>query len=164
MAGRFRTQAEGAVATAAAVIVYTLLGRLHPSAVALVNAFSVAVVVIAFRRGEVAGALVGTACGLIQDSFTAGVFGLSGLTKTLLGFTTGYVARKIHLASFARLFVFLFLVGLLEWLAWIGFYLLIFGERVYARNGLLFFQPLATAAAGSLLIVVWRRIDRRRAS
>jgi rod shape-determining protein MreD len=164
MGGRFRVQAEGAVATVAAVVVSALLSRLHLSAVALINAFSIATVVIAFRRGEVAGALVGTACGLVQDSFTAGVFGLAGLTKTLLGFTTGYVARKIHLASFARLFIFLSLACLLEWLAWVGFYLLIFGERIYARNGLLFFQPLATAAAGSLLIVIWRRIDKRRTS
>jgi len=164
MGERLRNQVEGVVATLAAVVVYTVLGRIYPSAVALVNAFAIAVVVIAFRRGETAGALVGTACGLVQDSFTAGVFGLSGLTKTLLGFVIGYIARKIHLGSFARLFVFLFLAAFLEWLAWVGFYLLIFGERVYARNGLLFFQPLTTAAAGSLILVVWRRLDERRAA
>ena len=163
MRERFRNQAEGAVATLAAVVVYTVLGRANPGAVAFVNGFTIAVVVIAFRRGETAGALVGTVCGLIQDSFTAGVFGLSGLTKTLLGFVTGYIARKIHLGSFARLFVFLFLAGFLEWLAWVGFYMLIFGERVYARNGLLFFQPLTTAAVGSLILVVWRRLEQRRA-
>ena len=164
MAARLGKQAEAVAVTAAAVVLYTLLGRVHPGAVALVNAFSIAVVVIAFRRGETAGALVGTVCGLVQDSFTAGVFGLSGLTKTLLGFSTGYIARKIHLASFARLFIFLFLAGFLEWLAWVGLYLLVFGERVYARNGLLFFQPLATAAAGSLILDVWRRIEQRRAA
>jgi len=164
MAARLGKQAEAVAVTAAAVVLYTLLGRVHPGAVALVNAFAVAVVVIAFRRGEAAGALVGTVCGLVQDSFTAGVFGLAGLTMTLLGFVVGYIARKIHFGSFARLFVFLFLAAFLEWLAWVGFYMLIFGERVYARHGLLFFQPLTTAAAGSLLLLVWRRLDQRRAS
>ncbi|MDH4197739.1 MAG: rod shape-determining protein MreD [Candidatus Aminicenantes bacterium] len=164
MGERLRNQVEAVVATLAAVVLYTVLGRAHPGAVALVNGFAIAVVVIAFRRGETAGALVGTVCGLVQDSFTAGVFGLSGLTKTLLGFVIGYIARKIHLGSFARLFVFLFLAAFLEWLAWVGFYMLIFGERIYARNGLLFFQPLATAAAGSLILLVWRRLDQRRAA
>ncbi len=159
-----RDHAEGAIATVAAVLCFTVLGRIHPAAVTLVNGFSIAVVVVAFRRGETLGALVGTVCGLIQDSFTAGVFGLAGLTKTLLGFGTGYIARKIHLGSFARLFVFLFLASLLEWLAWVGFYILIFGERVYARNGLLFFQPLATASAASVILALRRRRERRRAA
>ena len=36
----------------------------------------------------------GTMCGLVQDTFSLGVFGVAGLTKTLLGFWTGYISRQ----------------------------------------------------------------------
>ena len=70
--------------TLVAVAVYSVAGSAGPELLVVFNAFSVVVLYFSVRRGEVFGAVLGTLCGLTQDAFSLGVFGVSGLTKTLL--------------------------------------------------------------------------------
>lgn len=145
------------LATAAAVLLYSLAGAAGPSVLVAFNAFSIVVIYFSVRRGEVFGAFTGTACGLVQDAFSLSVFGTAGLTKTLLGFLTGYVAGRIDVSPAPRMGAFLFVVSTLELGAWVLLSWIVRGEAVGLHGGLLFVQPLVTA----LLVTAFALAERR---
>jgi rod shape-determining protein MreD len=131
----------------AAFVLSSLLGRLSPPLILSFNLLSVVVLYAAVRKGEVYGAVTGMICGLLQDSFSIGVFGVAGIAKTLAGFTAGSVAKKINLAPFSRRYSFFTLVLILELAVWAFLYSAIFSRRIYTAGGLLFLQPFLTALA-----------------
>jgi rod shape-determining protein MreD len=149
--------------TLVAVFAYSLAGAGAPALLVVFNAFSVVVLYFSVRRGEVFGALLGTACGLVQDAFSLGVFGVAGLTKTLLGFGTGYISRRIDVAPFARNALFMLIMALFEMMLWLGLTALVQVRSIDLRGGLVFLQPLVTAILGSLLFGLerWNRSRRR---
>lgn len=161
------TAAKDALVALAAVLAsvgaYALAGAAAPEWLVVFNAFSVVVLHFSVRRGEVFGALLGTACGLVQDAFTLGVFGVAGLTKTLLGFWTGYVSRRIDVAPFGRHALFLLVMSVAEMLLWVLITAVVRLESIALHGGLLFVQPLVTAVLASSLAALERRIGARRA-
>ncbi len=158
MRGGLRDILEAAAATLAAFLLYSLAGRAHPSLVLVFNAFSLVVILFAVWKGEVFGAVLGTACGLLQDSFSLGVFGVAGLSKTLLGYAAGYVSRKIQIGPSFRSFVFVFICSAGELAVWTFLYTLVFSRKMASGNPLILFQPLATAAVGSAVLALVRRL------
>ncbi|MBP1661740.1 MAG: hypothetical protein H6P95_2932 [Candidatus Aminicenantes bacterium] len=74
-----------AAAALGAVLLYRLAGRAYPPLVLVFNAFSLVVILFAVWKGEVFGAVLGTVCGLLQDSFSLGVFGVAGLLSSSRG-------------------------------------------------------------------------------
>ena len=152
-----------ALAVGASFAFYSLLGGFGPVALLVVNAFSLVVVTFSIGKGEVFGAVLGAVCGLLQDSFSLGIFGLAGLTKTLLGFWTGYVSRRMDVTPFFRSTAFLLIMSSLELAVWLLLNAFVRGERVDVGNGLVFLQPLLTALLGSLILKIARRIRARRA-
>ncbi|MGB7295102.1 MAG: rod shape-determining protein MreD [Candidatus Aminicenantales bacterium] len=128
-----------------AVVLQTVIGKISPSLLLAFNPFSWAVLYFGLTRQEIFGAVMGTACGLLQDSLSLGVFGVSGLTKTLLGFVTGYVSRKINVLSPGRTFVFVLVMAAAELALWKFLVLFLFGEKWSAGGGLVFLQPLSAA-------------------
>jgi len=148
--------------TVAAVAVYSVAGASAPALLVVFNAFSVVVLYFSIRRGEVFGALLGTMCGLAQDAFSLGVFGVAGITKTLLGFWTGYVSRRIDIAPFTRNALFMLVMSVLEMILWVLITALVRLKSVNVEGGLLFLQPVVTAVLGSSLFVLERRIKARR--
>ena len=144
----------------AAFLFYSIGGLSTSPVLQAVNAFSLVVVYFSIRRGEVSGALIGSVCGLIQDSFSAGVFGLAGLTKTMLGFWTGYIARRIDVGPFFSKVLFLVIMASLELGGWLFLKSFIFSERVIVDIPL-FVQPLVTSVSVSLLFVFQRRYRKR---
>jgi rod shape-determining protein MreD len=151
------------LATLAAFAFYSLLGGARPSTLIVFNAFSLVVVTFSVGKGEIFGAFLGAICGLIQDSFSLGIFGVAGLTKTLLGFWTGYVSRRMDVVPFFRNAGFLLVLSTLELLLWVLLNAFILKVQVDARRGLILLQPLVTALLGSLILTVARRIQARRA-
>jgi len=147
-----------AAATLAAFVLYSLLGRIEPSLLLVLNTFSLVVIFFSMLKGELFGVLLGALCGLLQDSFSLGVFGVAGLSKTLLGFAAGYVSRKMNVFPFFRNFIFIFILATGELAVWTFFYALIFSKRVITGNALIFFQPLTTAVLGSLIFALARRL------
>ncbi len=145
----------------AAFLFYSFIGKISAPVLLAVNAFSIAVVYSSIRRGEVFGACVGTVCGLIQDSFSTGVFGLAGLTKTLLGYGTGFISRRIDVSSFLRRAALVLILASLELGAWIGLKALVFSERIYLGRGLLLLQPPVTSLAVSLFFTFLKRFKKR---
>jgi rod shape-determining protein MreD len=128
----------------------------------MLNAFSLVVIYFSILKGELFGSVLGALCGLLQDSFSMGVFGVAGLSKTLLGFTAGYVSRKMNVVPFFRSFIFIFLLATGELVLWAFFYILVFSKRIITGNAFIFFQPLATAVLGSLIFALARRLKAPR--
>ncbi|HSB60216.1 MAG TPA: rod shape-determining protein MreD [Vicinamibacteria bacterium] len=56
----------------------------------------VMVVLLALRRGPVAGCAAGFVAGLVQDSTGGGLIGVQALTKALVGFAIGSVAGRLR--------------------------------------------------------------------
>lgn len=133
------------------IFLYTSLSKIFPSLIYLFNFFSLVVIYFAVRKEEILGACLGAACGLIQDSLSLGVFGVSGLAKTVTGYLAGYLSKKIDLLSILRLFVFIFLLVSVEFILWTLVYSFVFSEKISIGKGLLIFQPLSTALLGSLI-------------
>lgn len=163
MRGLLADVLEGAAAVLAAFLVFSLAGRAGTSAALVLNAFGIAVILFAMAKGEVAGALLGSACGLLQDAFTFGVFGVAGLSKTLLGIAAGYAARKLHVRPLLRSFVFVFACAAGELAVWSFLYAVVFSRGLAAAAPALLFQPLVTAALGSGLLALARRLKAREA-
>ena len=157
-----RDVGRAALAAAAAFVFYSLLGAVRPSVLIVFNAFSLVVAVFSVGRGEVFGAFLGAACGLVQDSFSLGIFGVAGLTKTLLGFWTGYISRRMDVAPVWRTALFLLVVSSLELILWAFLNALVLRQQVDFRHGLLFLQPFVTALLGTLILNISRRLRARR--
>ncbi len=143
-----------------AFLLYTTLSKISPSLVLLFNVFSLVVIYFAVEKNEVFGACLGAFCGLIQDSFSLGVFGVAGLAKTIAGFTAGYIAKKIDVHPPLRSFVFIFLLISFEFILWALLYSFVFSGRINTGRGLIFFQPLSTALVGSVLFFFSRKFKR----
>jgi len=154
---------EGASGLVLAVVLHTVLGKVSPPLLVLFNAFSWVVLFFGLTRHEVFGALMGTACGLVQDSLSLGIFGVGGLTKTLLGFGAGYISRKINVTPAGRTFVFVIVLAAVELALWKLLVLFLFGERFAEGGGLVLLQPLATALMVTAAFQVRRRREARRA-
>lgn len=154
---------RAAGATLAAFLFYSLVGGVRPSLLVILNGFSLIVVTFSTGKGEIFGAVLGAACGLVQDSFSLGVFGVAGLTKTLLGFWTGYISKRMDVAPFVRNALFLLIMSTLELLLWVLLSALVLRDHVEFRRGILLLQPLVTALLGSLILTVSRRVRARRA-
>jgi rod shape-determining protein MreD len=153
---------EGLAGLALVVVLHTVLGKVSAPLLVLFNAFSWVVLYFGLTRHEVYGALLGTACGLLQDSLSLGIFGVGGLTKTLLGFGAGYISRKINVTPATRTFVFVLVLAAIELLLWKTLVFFLFGERFAATGGLVFLQPLATALVVTVAFQVRRKREARR--
>jgi len=149
--------------TLVAVLVYSVAGAGAPALLVVFNAFSVIVLYFSIRRGEIFGALLGTMCGLTQDAFSLGVFGVAGLTKTLLGFWTGYISRRIDVVPFARNALFMLVMSVLEMVLWVLITAVVRLKSVNFQGGLILLQPVVTALLGSSLFALERRIQARSA-
>ena len=143
-----------------AFLFYTTLSKISPSLVLLFNVFSLVVIYFGVEKNEVFGACLGAFCGLIQDSFSLGVFGVSGLTKTIAGFTAGYIAKKIDVHPPLRSFVFIFLLISFEFILWALLYSFVISGSINTGRGLIFLQPLSTALVGSVLFFFLRKFKR----
>lgn len=74
------------------------LGRLWPSVHRYLDLLMLPVVWYGVGRSQLGAMLVGCSAGLLQDAwFQAGVFGLNGFKKTLLGWSLGAIGARFDL-------------------------------------------------------------------
>jgi rod shape-determining protein MreD len=158
-----RKYLEPALAVILAVGLYAVAGKIAAPLVQVLNPFSWVVVYFGITRQEVFGALSGSVCGLLQDSLSMGVFGVGGVSKTLLGFAAGYISRKINVTPLGRQLVFVFVLALGELIIWKGLVAFLFGSRLTTGRGLALLQPVATALAVAALLRLRSRLRRDRA-
>ena len=140
-----------------AFLLYTIIGKISFSFSQLLNFFTLAVIYFAVAKGELYGACVGTACGLIQDSFSLGVFGVSGLSKTLMGFLAGFIAQRVNILPLTRNFLFIFVLACGETALTIFLYYFISAKYISEITPLILFQPLFTALLGSVVFLGLRK-------
>ncbi len=145
-----------------AVVLFTVLGKISTNLITIFSPFSWIVLYFSLTKDEVYGAVMGTICGLLQDAFSLGIFGVSGLSKTVLGFLAGYISRKINVVPMARNFVFLLIMASIELALWKFLVLFLFRERLGAGGAFIFLQPLATAAVVTAALQVARRVKGER--
>lgn len=143
-----------------AFLLYTILSKISPSFIHLFNVFSLVMIYFALEKGEVFGACLGTFCGLVQDYFSLGVFGMAGLSKTVTGYLAGYISKKIDVYPLIRSFILIFVLVSLEIILWALLYSFIFPESLTTGRGLIYFQPLITAFLGSFLFLLLRKLKR----
>ena len=134
-----------------AFLFYTIFSRVSPPVLLLFNILSLVVIYFAVEKGEVFGACLGAACGLIHDYFSFGVYGVGGLAKTATGYLAGYLSRKIDIGPSLRNFFFLVVLIAVELILWALLYFFIVPESIHSGRGLIFFQPLSTAFVGSVV-------------
>jgi rod shape-determining protein MreD len=148
---------EASLGIIIAFMCYALLLKISAPILVLVNVFGIVVIMMAVEKGEVFGSVFGAVCGLIQDSFSIAVFGVSGIAFTIVGYLAGSVAKRIDIYPVSRCFVFFFLLlsfGLLIWHLMTAF---ILSQSIYTARGLIIFQPLATTLLGILVFRLRKR-------
>jgi len=143
--------------------VYALAGRIAPAGLLVFNVFLLVVLHFAMTGGEAAGAVMGMACGLVQDAFSRSVLGSAGIALTLVGYLAGSFSQKFDVTPLRRLFLFLFTAAVADLAVWMALSSLIYGHRADTAGGLLFLQPLNTALGGCLVFNFIRRRRERRA-
>jgi rod shape-determining protein MreD len=131
--------------------------RITPYSGLILNLFSILVIYFAIEKDEKFAPAYGMVCGLVQDSFSMGVFGVAGIAKTLLGFVASYISKKINIFPFRRNFLFVFFLLTGELIIWAFLYAFVYSEPIYSGNGLIVFQPLVTAVLGSSIIVFLKK-------
>jgi len=142
----------------AAFIIHTLLGKISNKIPLLVNLFTIIVIYFGVIKDEIFGAVTGTACGLIQDSFSYGVFGVAGIASTFMGFLAGIISKKIYVMSFFKIFLFIFILSSFQLAVWRLIHSFVFSEPFLSGNNTILFQPFFNALVGAFLFPVFRKI------
>ena len=77
------------IAVICAFVLVSVLTKISPALTMILNVLNLLVLYFAIEEGEIYGSVMGSAAGLIQDSFSIGVFGMAGISKTIMGFLAG---------------------------------------------------------------------------
>lgn len=154
---RIRSGIGAAIGIVAAVALHTLFERFLAGITPYVQFLSLVVIMYAVKKEEIFGSVLGTVCGLVQDSFSAGIFGISGLAKTLTGFSAGYISRKLNVNSPVRIFLLVYILILMEIFVWDFLYWFISAENMFKHGLKIFYRPVATSFLGALLFVVLKK-------
>jgi len=152
---------RGGLTILAAFLVYSALHQLSVSVFIGVNVFTIVVILFGIIEGEIGGAIMGMISGLVVDSFSLGIFGLSGIANTITGFLAGYISRKLNILPPGRLFVFIGMMGALDLGLWVLLSSVFFSEGFPWGGGFLLVQPLLTAVLGTLGYSLYRRVKAR---
>ena len=148
------------IAIIGAVVLFSVLTKISPAFTMILNVFNILVLYFAIEEGEIYGAIMGSTAGLIQDSFSIGVFGIAGISKTILGFLAGYISRRINIVPLVRRVIFIFVMLLSEVLLWMFLYSFVISEGVYTAKGLLFLQPLCTTVLAFMVFPLFKKLTK----
>ncbi len=151
-----------AVGILAGFLFYTVFSRISPFSLLFFNIFSLVIFYFAVEKGEIFGSCLGAACGLIQDYFSFGVYGVAGLAKTISGYLAGYISKKIDIHPPIRNFFFLLILLSFELILWGLLYSFIIPETLNTGGGLILLQPLITAFLGSILFFLLRKLKKNK--
>ena len=119
------TAARVLVAIAVALALQITLARFAIGGDTVVDLVLVVVVYAALAGGPVTGLLTGTVGGLAQDALGAGLVGVGGFAKTLVGFLVGVVGSQFIVAQPLTRFVVFFAATIVHAATFYGLYALI---------------------------------------
>jgi rod shape-determining protein MreD len=157
-----------ALAIVAALFVQTTLSPLLWRASIVVDLGLVVVVFTGLLMGPVAGLLTGTVTGLMQDALAGGTVGLSGLSKTLVGFGAGVFGTMFIVTRPVPRYVVFFLASLVDAAILAGLHAVFDGRSFPPAYTTIVARALFNGAVGVavfLVIEFWPRfVERRRLS
>jgi rod shape-determining protein MreD len=113
----------------------------------------VVVVWAALQFGPASGLLTGAAAGLAQDVLSAGIIGVGGFSKTLVGFGAGVLGSQFIVANALPRFVVLLVGAAVNEIVFLGMYAAIEGrgfDMPWRQAGA---RALATAVVGIALMI-----------
>ncbi len=148
------------IATIFTLILNSVLTKISPEFSLILNVFNLLVLYFALEEGEIYGAVMGSVGGLIQDSFSIGILGIAGISKTIMGFLAGYISRRINVVPFVRRVVFIFVMLLSEVLLWMFLYSFIISEEFYTAKGWLFLQPVCTTILAFIVFPLFKKLAK----
>ncbi|MGD0781584.1 MAG: hypothetical protein ABSA30_01850 [Candidatus Aminicenantales bacterium] len=151
---------HGALTLLGAVLIHALIGPWLAASVSGLNVFPIAVILFAMVKGDLAGALMGTAAGIVADAFSLGVFGVNGVVLTAVGFLAGWISRRINVVSPARSFLFIGLLSAFDLAFRVGLASAVLAEPAPWDQGRLLFQPPVMGLAGAAAFALFRRIRK----
>ncbi|MFC2160819.1 rod shape-determining protein MreD [Acidobacteriota bacterium] len=143
-----------------AVVLGAVLTKISPTLTLLLSVFNLLVLYFALEEGEIYGAVMGSVTGLIHDSFSMGVLGISGISKTIMGFLAGYISRRINVAPLFRRIIFIYVMLLSEVVLWMILYSLVLSEGFYTAKGLLFLQPALTTVLAVIVFPLLKKLTK----
>lgn len=154
------------LAIVAALFVQTTLSPLLGRAAIGVDLGLVVVVFAGLMMGPSAGLLTGSVTGLVQDAIASGIVGLSGLSKTLVGFAAGVFGTMFIVTRPAPRFVVFFLASLADSAVFVGLHAVFDVRVVPPAYAAIIVRALVNATVGVsafLLMEFWpRHLERRR--
>ncbi len=148
------------IATIFALVLSSVLTKISYEFSLVLNVFNLLVLYFALEEGEIYGAVMGSVGGLIQDSFSIGVFGIAGISKTIMGFLAGYISRRINVVPRVRRTVFIFVMLLSEVLLWMFLYSFVLSEEFYTAKGWLFLQPVCTTILAFMVFPLFKKLAK----
>ena len=148
-----------ALAILAALLAQTGLGLVQPSYGRLFDPFLLVLVYCGLTGGASHAMLAGAAAGWVQDVHFGGpIFGLSGLTKVLVGYAVGVGSTRFHLAEPGARVLVLVLATIMDAIVF-NRLAAVFDVAAYALSPL---GLLARAATNAIVgLIVFETIDRR---
>lgn len=157
-----------AIAIAAALVLQTTLG---PILVRGAIGVDLGLVVVAFAGlllGPSAGLLAGSVTGLAQDAIASDIVGVTGLSKTVVGFLVGLVGRLFIVARPVPRFVVFFVATILDAGLFVGLHAIFDARLPTPQYAAIAARGTANAVIGVAalsLMEFWPRlVERRRAT
>ena len=159
------------IAVAVAVTAQTTYALFVNGTSANVDFPLVVVVFAALSGGPIVGLWTGVAAGLGQDLLSGGIVGVSGLSKSLVGFAVGAVGVQFVLTGIWHRVLALVAATIVNTLCFVGVYGLIPTTGPAVMWADVPIQGIANGVAGAIAIGVieyvpgmWNRMRRRRAA
>jgi len=122
----------------------------------------VAIVYLAMTTSPVTALLSGAAGGVIQDTLSGGIIGVSGIAKTIVGFSVALVGTQIIVVrSFPR-FVIFFGATLLHASVFLGLYSMLVAPIPNSSVSSVFGEALGNGLVGAVLFELLRALPRLR--
>jgi rod shape-determining protein MreD len=137
------------IVAALALQTSTLLGRQGAG----IDLVLVVVIWTALQFGPAAGLLTGAAAGIAQDVLSAGIIGVGGFSKTLVGFGAGVLGSQFIVANALPRFVVLAVGAVINEIVFLGLYAAIERrgfEMPWRQAGT---RALTTAVVGIALMI-----------
>lgn len=111
-----------ALALAAALLVQTAIVRMVASEDLPTDFVLLVVIFAALSRGPVAGLWTGTAGGLLQDTLSGGLIGISGLAKCVTGVLAGMAGSRFIIETIGQHLVLIVLASAFHAVSLLGVY------------------------------------------
>lgn len=147
---------------AAALVLQTTLSRFLVRGAVGVDLVLVAVVYVSLRSGPTAGILTGSLAGLAQDALAAGIVGVGGLAKAVVGYLAGTAGRAFIVAQPMPRFLVFMAATLVERTIAEGFHFVLEAGPYAVPIGAILAQAVGNALVGVVAFQVVEGVPRAR--